>query len=507
MNKLKETDGRPLYTQGSNDNIGYTGPVTGAEYQVAARTPSYKDDPMTHTRLAQAFADSKDGGLLNSWIPSTTLNFSNSVSQIQIPLISHEVGQYQIYPDFSEIDKYTGVLKANNLVIFRDNLEKSGMLDQNKDFQKASGALSAICYRAEIEAALRTKGMAGFQLLDLQDYPGQGTALVGILDAFMDSKGVISNEEWMHFNNDIVPMLLFDKYCWTNNEVFSATVRIANYSNKILNDKIIWNVSDEDSKLLASGILSPKEIPNEGLSSPGVIHYSLASIKKPSRLNIKISIKNTSYENSYPLWVYPVSVPAERPSGIMITTILNKLLLNHLEVGGKVLLMPENFSVYKNSVPGMFIPDFWNYGMFKQISQSAGMPVSPGTLGLLMDPEHPIFKSFPTDFHTNWQWWSIIKNSNSLILDGTDESYKPIVQVIDNMERNHKLGLIFEFKVGKGKLLVCMSHLTNNLDRPEVIQLFNSLISYMQSGDFKPSYEISEEHLKQLVQYTVTKRR
>ena len=129
-------------------------------------------------------------------IPATQIDYSYPVSQIDIPVVSHEIGQYQIYPDYEEIDKYTGVLRAWNLEVFRDQLKEAGMLDQDSIFQKASGAWSAICYKAEMEAALRTEGLAGFQLLDLQDFPGQGTALVGILDAFMDSKDVISREKW-----------------------------------------------------------------------------------------------------------------------------------------------------------------------------------------------------------------------------------------------------------------------------------------------------------------------
>ncbi len=139
--------------------------------------------------------------------------------------------------------------------------------------------------------------------------------------------------------------------------------------------------------------------------------------------------------------------------------------------------------------------------MFKGISEWVKKPVSPGTLGIITNPAHPIFLSFPTDFYTNWQWFSIIKNSNPLILDGTDKNYRPIVQVIDNMERNHKLGLIFECKVGKGKLMVCMSDLRHiEGDRPEALQLYSSILNYMQSPQFKPDYEINEKMLHQLFQ-------
>ena len=85
--------------------------------------------------------------------------------------------------------------------------------------------------------------------------------------------------------------------------------------------------------------------------------------------------------------------------------------------------------------------------------------MSPGTLGILTDPDHPMFRHFPTDMHTNWQWFSILKQSYPFILDKFPAGYKPIVQVIDNVERNHKLGLVFELAVGQGKLLVCMADL------------------------------------------------
>ena len=505
MTKLKSIDGRPLYTHGSNNNIGYSVPTENMDFFLAARTPSSGDNTMTHTRMTHAFADSREGGLLNSRFPSTTFNFDYPVSQINIPLISHEIGQYQTYPDFSEIKKYTGVLKASNLEVFQKRLEASGMSKQNLDFQKASGALSAICYRAEIEAALRTKGTAGFQLLDLQDFPGQGTALVGILDAFMDSKNIIDKEEWVQFNNDVVPLLIFKKYCWTNNEKFYADLEVANYSDRDLKNNLKWNITDEKGNKLKEGSIKNTEILNEGLSKHGSIAYNLGNIKKATKINVNISIDSTKYKNSYPIWVYPQNDSLIVPSNLQISGLLNKALLIHLEKGGKALLMPGISSVYFNSFPGMFISDFWNFGMFKGISQSSGMPVSPGTLGLLMDPKHQLFASFPTEFHSNWQWWSIVKNSNSLVLDLLDKDYLPIVQVIDNMERNHKLGMIFEFKVGKGKLLVCMSRLTENLDKPECLQLYKSILKYMNTEEFNPKTKISPELLKQLIRYTITK--
>lgn len=497
LETLKRSDNRPLYTQGSNNNIGYVGPVEGTDFQVAARTPYSGDTTLTHIRLTHAYVDSKDGGILNTQAPSTNVNFNYSVSQIKIPLVSHEIGQYQIYPDFKEIDKYTGVVRAWNFEVFRKRLAKTGMLDQNAQFTKATGAWSALCYRAEMEAALRTKGFAGFQLLDLQDFPGQGTALVGILDAFMDSKNVIRREEWLQSCNDVVALLEFKKYCWTNAEVFSADVKVANYSNQKITSDITWNVSDEKGTTLSKGNLTP-DIDLGGLSDIGKIEIPLKEHEVAKKLLITLSIENSAYKNVYPIWVFPSQKGIPSDNNIQVATTLDKDVLQKLKQGKNILLFPSTKSVSKNSVGGLFPPDFWNYGMFKGISEWAKKPISPGTLGILTEPTHPIFNSFPTDFHTNWQWWSIVRASNPLILDKTNKDYRPIVQVVDNMERNHKLGLIFEFKVGEGKLLVCMSRLNEIADKPEARQLYESIVKYMASGKFNPTYQADEKLLREL---------
>lgn len=495
---LKAFDDRVLYTMGCNNNIGFVAPRECSDFYVGARTPFAYDTTLTHTRLTHAFVDSKDGGLLNTLLPATNTSFDYAVSALDMPIISHEIGQYQIYPDYDEIDKYTGVLRARNLEIFRGRLEKAGLSDMDSAFQQASGTWSALCYKAEMEAALRTKGMAGFQLLDLQDFPGQGTALVGILDAFMDSKGVISPESWRQSCDDVVILLEFDDYCLTNNQRFEAQAVIANYSNKEIYGDLNWDIVDEKGLIIQQGFVPELQLSTGGLNRIGEIVTNLSSVAKAQKLTIHVSLSSTRYTNSYPIWVYPKTETITADHDVLISEHLNKREWDQIHAGANALWLVQPEDVPEGSPGGLFPPDFWNYGMFKGISEWAKKPVSPGTLGLLMDSEHPIFKDFPSDFHTNWQWFSIIKASHSLILDHTSTDYRPIVQVIDNLERNHKMGLIFEFKVGEGKLLVCMSPLNTIMDRPEARQLYRSMIDYISSEDFNPGYELSEEEFRVL---------
>ncbi len=247
------------------------------------------------------------------------------------------------------------------------------------------------------------------------------------------------------------------------------------------------------------GKLKKREIANGQLSNQGTISFSFSSLQTPQQLNLEITIDSTTYRNSYPLWLYPTPEAIGNDPALIVTESLDKKTIELLKNGANVLLFPQPDSVSLNSVKGLFNPEFWNFGMFKGISESNKKPVSPGTMGLLMNPKHPLFDLFPTDFYTNWQWWSIIHNSNPLNLNTTDKSYRPIVQVIDNLERNNKFGLIFEFKMGKGKILICMSQLGKIADKPEANQLYRSILDYMHSEKFNPEFSINEEELRTLL--------
>ena len=169
----------------------------------------------------------------------------------------------------------------------------------------------------------------------------------------------------------------------------------------------------------------------------------------------------------------------------------------HLAKGGKVLLLPEPAKL-PHSVGGSFQTEFWS-PMFAQSARKRGIEEPPGTLGLLCDPEHPALAAFPTEFHSDWQWWHLVKNSRPVILDGTPAGYRPIVQVIDNFDRNHKLGLLFETKVGNGSLLVCPIDLPAIQDQPEARQFLHSLLAYLDSPAFSPKEEIAPAVLERLL--------
>ena len=473
------------YTFGSNYYLGYQGVKEGMDYFTTCRIGGEGWGKYnTHTRGSFSFADAYDGGMINHFHPNSTMNFDEACDKAGIPIISHETGQFQTYPDYREIKKYTGVLHPYNFEVFRRRLAAAGMLSQADDFHKASGLWSVKLYKADIEMDLRTRNMAGFQLLDIQDYPGQGSAFVGILDAFMESKGITTPEEWRQWCSPVVPLLEVEKFCFEDGEKIQAKVKVANYGGTSLyGKKLMWKIGD------AEGVMNIFTY-DEGLIDVGILDEEI-SADKPAKLNVSLNIEGTEARNSYELWVYPKK--ALEKKGIIIARDLNQEVVKVLEKGGKVLWMPDSLPY---TVGGLFQTDYWNYRMFKTICENNKKKVSPGTLGILTNPEHPIFKGFPTEMHTNWQWFPVIKESHPLVLDNFSKDYRPIVQVIDNIERNHKLGMVMEWKVGAGKLLVCMSDLEKAAQYPEGKAFYQSVIDYMRSADFNPSAEITVDELK-----------
>ena len=556
------------YTFGSNYYLGYQGVKEGMDYFTTCRIGGEGWGKYnTHTRGSFSFADAYDGGIINHFRPNTTMNFDEACDKwaspqpwqkqeveptsykraAGIPIISHETGQFQTYPDFREIKKYTGVLYPYNFEIFRRRLAAAGMLSQADDFHKASGLWSVKLYKADIEMDLRTKNMAGFQLLDIQDYPGQGSAFVGILDAFMESKGITTANEWHQWCSSVVPLLVTDRFCYDENEMMNAKVQIANYGGESLKGKkLVWkldyaldeNFGDDAAPNAGANIdrfnqpspLAQGEIPittdEEGLIDIGKIHHKMKvmadgfndgngtclDVKIPSRkVILTLDIDYGRYDarrhrNTYDLWIYTTEKNLDiYKEGVVITSDLTDEVAKKLEKGAKVLWMPttsKNFvasadtiSQAGNATPytvgGLFQTDYWNYRMFKTICENNKKTVSPGTLGILTNPKHPIFCDFPTEMHTNWQWFPVIKESHPLVLDNFAKGVKPIVQVIDNIERNHKLGLVMEWKVGAGKLLVCMSDLEKASEYPEGRAFYESVLSYMRSPEFAPQSEIT----------------
>ena len=426
----------------------------------------------------------------NNTRPETMSDYHTAIEAFNVPYVTHEMGQWCVFPDFTEIKKYTGVMKVRNFELFQEDLKDHGMADRAEDFLMASGKLQALCYKQEIEKSLRTKNGAGFQLLGLQDFPGQGTALIGVLNAFWQEKGYITAKEWSRFCNSTVPLSRIPKFTYTNDETFEAAIEVYHYGKTDLRNAIVsWTIKDEKERLIQQGKF-PSIVATDGNTNIGKITFPLSSINRASKLNLEVKINNTSFANDWSFWVYPKTLPPVT-ANVYFTDTLNAKAEDVLQNGGTVFLNAAGKVVKGKEVVQYFTPVFWNTSWFKMRP--------PHTLGIVVDTISKAFQHFPTSYHSDLQWWEIVNKAQVMHLEDFPKGFRPLVQPIDTWFMNRKLALITEAKVGKGKIIISSADLfTDTANRVTARQLLYSLQQYMASDDFNPKDAVDINVLRDL---------
>ncbi len=438
-------------------------------------------------------------------------DYSNMLASARMPVLAHEVGQWCAYPDFDVIKKFTGYLRPGNYEIFRDSALEHGVLDRNKEFALASGKYQLECYKQEIEANLRTSGAAGFQLLDLHDYLGQGGALVGLLDAFWDPKSYVTAEQFRRFCNTTVPLARLYKNILQTSDPFEVNVEIAHFGPKpIVNAQPVWKISDLAGKVAAQGRWPAKDIPIGKNAGLGKVTMDLTKLAAPGAYKLTVGLQGSQFENDWRFWLYPAEVDTSIPPDILATTDWDAAAAR-LAAGGKVLFTPPPSLLDDTSPPLNEVPVFWNRLM---------NPKLEAMLGLWVDAKHPALSQFPTGTYCDWEWIDAIRLPaaaasagkkpdpkapvparfiRAINIERAPSSLAPIVQAIDDWSRNYKLAVIFECRVGKGRLLVCAPDIQNDLQsRPVARQLRRSLLSYMASDRFRPAAALSAARAQEL---------
>lgn len=444
----------------------------------------------------------------------------------KIPVVSHEIGQYFIYPDFREITRYTGALQARNLQVFQERIEDKGLSKRTEGYFKSSGALAMDCYKNELEAALRSGRMAGFQMLDLQDFSGQGTALVGPLNALMENKGLIEAESFREFCSGAVILGEFDSFVVSAGQDFKLSTKLSYFKKKPLGQvKIkVLLVNTENDKIVFEEDLQADIKGETGLFDTGSIKIKIPGRADIAKYNLNLIVsegRKMVCENHYTLWAYKkaekykvetdvfvveepdgqeISFPVTASGNVAITSDMVETDAA-VDAGKSVLfyLTPNE----NRSLPGAYCTDFWNYPMFKSISESMNKPIPVGTLGMLIANDHPAFAGFKCEAYTTPQWYEIVERSRASLLNWL--GFRPLATVIDNCESNDNLGMIYEFLIMDGKsgpshVLVCTSPLDKLTEEgcAPAAALQRSLLNYLESGDTSGALKTNMQQLKRL---------
>ncbi len=485
MRLARSLDPTRLYANGSNCHYGAQGPDRESDFYTAQCV-----DKLSLRAVCSGDAGYGLEGYINREYPSAMRDYVPAVRRVREeyrqPVFSFEVGQYQVLPDFDELECFHGVTDPVNYRLIRDKVRAAGREEDWKRYVEASGELSLIGYREEVEAVLRTEGMSGISLLGLQDFPGQGTALVGMLDSHLQPKpyDFARPERFRRFFAPVVPLVLLPKYTYEGGEHIAFQVKLAHYGKEAFGAKGSWRLSAaaaQEDVLLEGGFPETVYEPG-GLRPAGEIRLTLPDTARALRLELTVSIGK--YENSYPLWLYPAGLPVFPVAGsfrkdeILITDRLDGEAAEYLKAGGKVFYQPKTTpEAMPDSIRGQFTTDFWSVGTF---------PHQDGGMGCLIESDHPMLDGFPTETYSNWQWWPMAGGRPVILPD----QIRPVVTVMDSCLRMKHMGLLFECRAGGGRLVYSGMGLLHRQQYPEVRALLASILSYMQTERFAPEQEL-----------------
>lgn len=476
LDEARTYDPTRLYANASNYHYGEEGVDPGSDFYTAM---GYHKDMLRATSSPMT-------GHLNDEYPSSCHTYDVAVSKVHgdhKSVFGFEVGQYEILPDFSEISMFRGVTRAKNLEILKKRVEDLGLSRVWENFVASSGELARICYKEEIEAVLRTQGMSGVSLLGLQDFPGQGTAIVGMLNSHLVAKpfGFAKSGNFNSFFGPIVPLLYLKKYTYFGGEILQTEFKLAHYGKKSFSCEAKWMLKAGE-KIVSSGSKGKQNYIPGRLIDIGKLEIELPKVDKACRMNLYIDVGQ--YENTYPVWVYS-NEEYICPKDVIIADSLDEGLLETITSGKTCFLEPkptaENFP---HSIQGTFTTNFWSVGTF---------PDQPGGMGLLIDENHPALKEFPTEFYSNYQWW-IMAHGRPMILP---RHIKPVITVPDCFSRLRHMGLLFEATFGKGHIMVSSMGLLDKQDYPECRGLLKSLLHYLGN---RGKISVSQETNRQCIQ-------
>lgn len=405
------------------------------------------------------------------------------------PRVGHEVGQWCAFPDFSEMDLYTGPYKARNFEIFRESLARNGMDSLASRFLNASGKLQTLAYKYDIERNLRTPDYSGFQLLGLNDYSGQGTALVGVLNVFWKEKGYCDSTSWRQFCSPTVPLARFPKFVFTPADSLVVPVELYNaVAAPLVDAPVSVSVTGPDGSVMPLSSFS-RTFPVGKNLPVDTVDVSLASAPV-GRHTLTVSVGPAS--NSWNFWVYPpASDPMPDSSGIYICDSLDSKAEDVLRAGGNVLLTAAGKIRLGSDIVQHYLPVFWNTSWFKMRP--------PHTTGAVIRNTHPLFRNFPSADWADLDWWELLNRSQVINMEHFPASYMSPVQPVDTWHVNRRLGMIVEGRMHNGKILLTTLPVgSGSSRRPVAAQMRRALISYMSSPEFNPSETFSPQLISDL---------
>ena len=410
--------------------------------------------------------------------PTSDWDYEYVYGKTELPTVAHEIGQWPVYPMWDFLGKFTGVLRPWNIAQHLKTAEKRNAVRFNRLYHEASAKTSRLIYKDEVESFLRTPSCAGVELLNVQDFTGQGEALVGWRDPFYDLKpGYAKLPAFNTIWNVTNYLARLAKYDWVEGETFAVQLEIRNLGERPIpaGTSFRYSVDGRETAVALAVAVAPGE-----LGVVAEVKVALDDVFGLGRHELRFGT------NRWNFWVFPRETPASPPLGVTVTAD-PELARVKLAEGRTVVFTGQGRRGNRDTFRSVYWTGSktWDW-----------VPPLACTLGTHVFKDHPALAGFPTEDWADWQWYHLVQGARLYEIEGVPDDFRPITLSVNDFHFSYFSSSLFEVKVGAGRLLVCGYPI--EASAPAAKRLRASLFEYLESGRPAPMPTMDEAWFRKM---------
>lgn len=446
--------------------------------------------PYNHKRLATLSEFSNvfepyDGDLSHNTMHGKWREMENRFSIFKKPLLIHEIGIHGGYIDIGLEHRYDGSRIGSDLfTATRLHLAEKNLIQKATLYYQNSCAHMRIQRKYAVENTRKCNSVSGYDFLGATDAHWHRTGYeCGIMNEFYELKHGESAADVLKYNNESV--LLID--CDTNRNFYCGAkiqldTMLSHFGKSDIDiAKVSWYLKDKATVLVA-GQFSCQRLKKGTLTNLGKINIIMPDVKVAKKVTLVLQLSGGEYdlENEWNFWVYPIITVQKQKHSYSIVDKLTSTVLGKLAIGERV--------VFLGKAP---FPSMETHFM----SSSSGRA---GNHKGTVIHDHPLMNNFPHDGYFDLQFFDMIDSGvNPVTFENEDLPFDPIIELISPFKRVRKISVLFEYQVGKGKIIFCTLNLKNKDLGTEYFK--NILEQYASSDKFNPRSSVDVKVLERFI--------
>ena len=408
-----------------------------------------------------------------------TIDYKNSI--YSRPLLTHEICIHGTYIDLSLKDRYRGSRIGDTE--FMSSVEKHladvGILDRANLYYRNSVRWQMMLRKHCFETVRRSHTFAGYDFLgDIDTHWHTFGYCVGMMNEFYELKPGESRENVLRYNSDTVLLCDLPKNpCYNTGDRVALPILVSNYGDAL--DSATLNVRVKaGNDVIFRREIRIGELENGKISELYTADFVIPRADKPIKLTLTATLSggNTDAENTWELYAFPkCEAVSERTLKAKGVTVASEMTLSELS---------ERMSRGESVV-------LFGAGPFKTSPVSFQLSVAGRTNGHLATviADHPLMRDLPNDGFCAMQFRGMMTGAKAAILDLKKEPHDPIIDIASSYKNAHREAMLFEYKIGGGKLLVSTLNMAEG--DPAAEWLRREMLDYAMSSSFSPKHELT----------------